>query len=41
MNKLLRTVLVLGGLGYLGWRWWQANNADSASAWAAETDRIG
>ena len=41
MKKLLRATLVLAGLGYVGWRYWQEHNRPAAEAWAAETDRVG
>lgn len=41
MGKLIRTTLLLAGLGYLGWRYWSERNRPAAETWAAGTDRIG
>ena len=39
VKHFVRVAIVLGALGYAGWRLWQQNR-DRTATWAASTDRV-
>lgn len=41
MRKLIRSTLLISGLGYLAWQMWQEYHREATRNWAEHTDRIG